>query len=180
MLTTFLICAIRHSHLTEGVVGVVIGCGAAGALLGVFLSARLRSQTLRLRLIVSSGAGAIAPIALLFVHDAGAVSIITAITAFFVYGVGVAAYNVQAISLRQAVTPPLGYGKVGATYRTFAYGSVGAGATLSGALVTFAGIYGTLVIATTTLIAGWIVMSGILWVSLRSTDIDPRTPTTAG
>lgn len=77
-------------------------------------------------------------------------------------GVGVAAYNVVAISLRQRVTPQAGLGRVGAVYRMFAYGAIAAGAAVSGLLVSFAGIRGALVAAVVALVVGWFLMSIVL------------------
>lgn len=162
MITTFLVYAVRVAGLSEGTVGLVIGAGAAGALLGAVVSGRSVLGSTRVRLVLFSGLAAVAPSALVLVTDESARSIASAVAAFFCYGVGVAAYNVVAISLRQRVTPQAGLGRVGAVYRMFAYGAIAAGAAVSGLLVSFAGIRGALVAAVVALVVGWFLMSIVL------------------
>ncbi|MBT2504244.1 MFS transporter [Curtobacterium sp. ISL-83] len=162
MITTFLVYAVRVAGLGEGTVGFVIGGGAAGALLGAVISGRPAPGSTRVRLVLFSGLAAVAPSALVLVTDQGPRSIICAVAAFFCYGVGVAAYNVVAISLRQRATPHDGLGRVGAVYRMFAYGAIAGGAALSGLFVSLVGLRDALAVAVVALVAGWIVMSVVL------------------
>lgn len=176
MITTFLVYAVRYAGLTNGTVGIVVGAGASGAILGAAVSGRATRTGLRTRLILCSGLASISPSALIMVIDDRPWSIAYAIAAFFFYGMGIASYNVIAISLRQSVTPHADLGKVGATYRMFAYGAIAGGAALSGVLIGVAGEQGALATATLALIAGWIVMSCVLGYALTPKRIHEEAP----
>jgi hypothetical protein len=96
------------------------------------------------------------------------VSLGIAAASFFVYGIGVASFNVQSISIRQATVAPELRGKTGAAYRFFAYGALMVGGLASSAFVAAFGLLGSLGVSVTALVVGWAGMS--LWFRLAFAD----------
>jgi predicted MFS family arabinose efflux permease len=81
--------------------------------------------------------------------------------------------NIQVVSLRQAITPPAMLGRVNASYRFVAWGTVPLGALLGGALGDTAGLRPTLFVAAAGMFCAalWIVFSPI-----RRTREIPQSP----
>jgi Na+/melibiose symporter-like transporter len=162
MLTVFLVYSVRFAGMSEATVGMILGIGAGGAVIGAVAAGRLRTMRPRTALLVFSGMAALAPVGLVLVGPGKAWSTPIAIGVFVLYGVGVVAYNVHAVSLRQASTRSEQLGKVGATYRMFAYGAIGAGGVVGSALIGLFGLRHALVAAVIILAVGWAVMSSVL------------------
>lgn len=159
-IATFLVFAVRSVGLESSLVAFVLGAGAAGAVVGALVSNRIASRSDRpvLRLLVYSGMAAITPIALNILPGLETLTLAVAIAIFAVYGFGLTAYNVEAISMRQRNMPVGAQGKTGAAYRMFAYGALAIGGLLSSGLVTIFGLQLAMLIATACLVVGWVLL----------------------
>ena len=159
----FLIFAYRQLHLTAAVVGLIFAISSCGWLVGAFLagwSARTigLGPTLALSSLIS-GVGIVAtPLASL-----GAPVIVLSI-AGFVNLTMVPIYNINQVSLRQAITPDRVQGRMNATMRTIVWGTIPIGAFLGGILGTSIGVVQTIIIGgvVTALAAFWIVFGPVL------------------
>jgi MFS family permease len=175
LITTFLTYAVRSLGIPSGTVGIMIGTGAFGSIIGALGAGRRLALTRGARsLILSSGLACVAPAALLTIRGDDLVSLGIAAAFFFIYGIGVASFNVQSISIRQATIAPELRGKTGAAYRFFAYGALMVGGLASSVFVAAFGLLGSLGLSVTALVAGWAGMS--LWFRRVFADRNTDTP----
>ncbi|MEV0224787.1 MFS transporter [Streptomyces sp. NPDC050704] len=133
-LTAFLIYGVREADMSSGTVGLLIGVASVGALIGSVgtghLSGRLHAgTTLAAGMIAASlslllGALFAQVLPPLWVFAVG----------FLCNGVGLSAYNVYVMSLRQSIPPQEFMGSVTAAYRLVALGPNPLGALLGGLL----------------------------------------------
>lgn len=129
----YLIYAYRVLHLSPGVVGLIFGAGAIGGLLGAFsatwISRRIGlGPTLLVTTLAAGVTMALVPLAQL----GFAVPLLLA--ALVVTTFAVTVYNINQVSLRQAITPDRVQGRMNATVRTVIWGTVPIGALIGGAI----------------------------------------------
>lgn len=163
-LVVFLVHAVRELGLSVGLVGLLIGFGAIGALVGaVWAPGAARWIGVGPALIVAMTVGNTAPIAVLAARDATLLSIVVLGTAFFLKGYGVGLSNVHTVSLRQSVTPNRLLGRMNASYRLLSYGPIPIGAVVGGFLAETIGQRPTIMIAVVglSLATLWVVWSPI-------------------
>ena len=140
----YLIFAFRHLHLSPSIVGFIFAAGAVGGLLGAVSAGPLArrfglgstlmlgiSGDLTLFLVPLAQFGLAAP--LLF-------------ASFLVMSFGGTVYNVNQVSLRQAITPDHVQGRMNATMRTIVWGTIPIGSFLGGALGDQIGVVPTLIV----------------------------------
>ena len=92
----------------------------------------------------------------------------------FVTGLGVVVYNVNQVSLRQAITPERLQGRMNATMRWFVWGTIPLGGLLGGALGTAIGLRQTIILAS---IAEGFVFLPVLLSAVRTIRTMPRAET---
>jgi MFS family permease len=162
VLTIFALRALRFTTTEFGLVGSI---GAVGFLAGVLAVTRFTTRIGLGRILALSialpGAFVFLPLALL-----GYPFLVLAAVSFTV-GMSVPAYNVNQISLRQAITPDRLQGRMNATMRTIVWGTIPVGSLLGGLLGNDVGVVDTIyaggVIAG--LASAWIVLGPVM--SLR-------------
>jgi predicted MFS family arabinose efflux permease len=129
----YLIFAYRVLHLSPGVIGVIFGVGAVGGLLGA-LSASWIARHIGLgpTLLVAIVSGGLAAILVPLARFGFAVPLLLAasLVASFTNPV----YNVNQVSLRQAITPDRVQGRMNATVRTVIWGTIPVGAFIGGVI----------------------------------------------
>ncbi|MGO8949987.1 MAG: MFS transporter [Ktedonobacterales bacterium] len=155
--TLFVLYAVRDLHMTPVLIGAVIAAGSAGGLLGALVTNWLAQRAGVGRIIVGGSLlSSVAPLAFPLARDGQAGSIALLLAAFFLSGCGVTAYNVHAVSLRQAITPAHLLGRMNASYRTITYGVIPIGALLGGLLGQTLGLRTALVLGAVGLTLSWI------------------------
>ncbi len=159
--TVILIFAYRDLHLSSGLVGVAMGVGGIGYVLGALLaSPAARKLGIGLTLGISSMVGAcsflIIPLGLF-----GMPAVILALWRLL-YGLHIPTYDINQVSLRQAITSDRLRGRMNATIRTFSYGALGIGSLIGGLLGTQFGVVSTI------LLGGVIYFVGSLLVLTKS------------
>ena len=159
----FLVFAYRQLHLSAGVVGVVFALSSVGALAGAFLAGWVArtlgiGPTLGVMVIVGGLALLATPLALV-----GVPAVILATTGF-IEGLTIPIYNINQVSLRQAITPDRVQGRMNATMRTIVWGTIPLGAFIGGILGTSIGLVQTIVLGgiLSTLAASWIVLGPVI------------------
>ncbi len=160
--TVYVLYATRDLHLTPAQLGLVYACAGPGALLGALLSARaVRRWGLGHTLLVGATcqvvAGFGAPLAGLTALPA--LPLLMAGQAIF--GVGLALYGINQLSLRQLLTPEYLQGRMNASLRFLVTGVIPLGSLAGGLLGARLGLLPTL------LIGGLGSALGLLWL-LRS------------
>ena len=155
----FLVFAYRQLHLSAGVVGIVFGIASVGGLVGAFLASWVAKKlgvgpTLGATVVVGGLALLATPLALV-----GAPAVVLAVTGF-IQGLETPIYNINQVSLRQAITPDRVQGRMNATMRTIVWGTIPIGAFIGGILGTSIGLVQTIVIG------GIVSVVAALWIFL--------------
>jgi MFS family permease len=129
----YLIFAYRVLHLSPGVIGVIFGAGAIGGLLGA-LSASWVARRLGLgpTLFVTIVIGGLAMVLVPIAQFGFAIPLLLASTVVGSFTGPV--YNINQVSLRQAITPDRVQGRMNATVRTVIWGTIPIGAFLGGVI----------------------------------------------
>jgi MFS family permease len=134
MSVLIILFAVRVLHLPAGVIGLMVGTPAVGALLGSVIanpvSKRLGIGPTVMTCVVFECAVLLAvPFAPASHPDFAAVLIAVVLAAS---GVGSALSSIVGISVRQSVTPPELYGRMTATYRFVSFGVIALGSLFGG------------------------------------------------
>lgn len=162
--TIFTVYAVRTLGLTPLKLGIAVGGLQAGALLGSLAAARIkRSLGLGRTLAVSILGVSLSPVLLLLPRGAGVAAIVVLTAGWLGHGGGISVWNVNTITLRQAVTPTRLLARMNATYRMLLFGALPAGALAGGLLGSAIGLRAALIVAVillTTPIA-WIFFSPV-------------------
>ena len=127
----YLIFAYRVLHLSPGVIGLVFGAGAVGGLLGAlsasWIARRIGLGPTLFVTIIAFGLGALlVPLA----QFGFAVPLLLASSVIGSFANPV--YNINQVSLRQAITPDRVQGRMNATVRTVIWGTIPIGAFIGG------------------------------------------------
>ena len=158
-ITIFVVYAVRTVHLSTLELGIVIGASAVGGLAGALLATRARKALGfgKAMAVATIGVSA-APLLLLVPRHASVPTVIIMVAAQLGYGSSISAFNVNAITLRQVVTPTRLLARMNATYRMLIWGAPPVGAVAGGLLGSAVGLRAAVVIS---LIA---MTSPILWI----------------
>jgi predicted MFS family arabinose efflux permease len=158
----FLIFVYRMLHLTPGVVGLVFAVGAVGGLLGALSASSIANRiglgpTLFASILVGGVANLLIPLAQY--GYAIPLLVISAGITFFMLPV----YNVNQVSLRQAITPDRVQGRMNATVRTIIWGTMPIGAFIGGIIGSVWGILPAIYIGIgiQLLAGGWLLLGPI-------------------
>ncbi|GLZ75503.1 MFS transporter [Actinorhabdospora filicis] len=138
--------AIKGVGLTAGWLGLALGIANAGALLGALANRRIVAALGLGPVIVASVTLPGAAILLLPLAREGFALPVLAV-ALAIAWFGIAVYNVNQISLRQAVVPTALQGRMNATMRFLIWGTIPLGTALGGFLGGAIGLRSTLLIA---------------------------------
>ncbi len=128
--------------LTPAEVGLIGGAGGAGVLLGALLSSKVAAWLGVGRAIVSSillgaGFGLLLPLASLAPRP---VAVVLLGAGFFLSSIANVIYNVNQVSLRQAITPDQMLGRMNATMRFLVWGTIPIGSLIGAGLAEVAGV----------------------------------------
>lgn len=158
LFAVYLIFAYRNLHLSPATVGLIFAVGAVGGLVGALAASFVaRGVGLGVALLVSSALSGLGFLVVPLAQYGPAVPLllVSAFVSFFANPV----YNINQVSLRQAITPDRVQGRMNATMRTIVWGTIPIGAFAGGILGTYLGIVPTLWIgaAVSTLSGLWIL-----------------------
>jgi predicted MFS family arabinose efflux permease len=139
----FLIFAYNQLHLSPGQVGLIFAIGSVGALIGAVCAVPI-ARRIGLGPTIALGAGVgnafnfLVPLAVL------GYPLVLLSVAFFVVLFTGSLYNINQVSLRQAIVAVRLQGRLNATIRTIVWGTIPVGAFLGGVLATRIGVVPTL------------------------------------
>jgi MFS family permease len=142
----FLFYLAREVGLSAELIGIVFAVGNIGALAGAVLANRIASllgvgRTILLSALIFGPGYLLIPFA---PRDPGLLTVALLIGSVFIGGFGSVVYNVNQVSLRQAITPQRMQGRMNATMRFIVWGTIPAGQIIGGALATTLGLLPTL------------------------------------
>jgi MFS family permease len=160
----FVLYATRDLGLPPALIGLIYAASGPGALLGAIIAgASARRFGLGATIVASIGLTAISNLAIPVAR--GPVPVITAIlmATTFLEGIGNPIYNINQVSLRQAITPDRLQGRMNASMRFIVWGTIPLGALLGGALAQAFGLWPTIVaMALCGLLAPvWVILSPV-------------------
>jgi MFS family permease len=180
--TVLVLYAIRDLRLSQGILGLALAVGAAGALLGALGTVpAARRLGLGTTVIMAAVIGDAAPLLLPFLRPGPFAAPLLGL-AFFFRGIGVTGCNVHVNAIRQTITPERMLGRTNAAYRLLVSGVVPLGSLLGGFLGSTLGVHGTLAVGTVCLLStsAFLVFSPVRRVRdltdcLSFTALKPRT-----
>ncbi len=148
MFAVYVLYLTRELGLSPGLIGLVFSAGSIGGLIGAVLAGRAAQQfglgpTLIVSVFVGGAALLLVPLA------SGSLFVVSAllIASFFVSSASNPIYNVNQVSLRQAITPDRVQGRMNATMRFIVWGTIPIGSLLGGLLGSVIGLRETLFIS---------------------------------
>ena len=163
-----LVFMYRDLHLSAAVVGIIFAIGSVGSLLGALMASWISRRlglglTLGTSIVVGGVSLLLTPLALL-----GAPVLVLGATGL-VTGITVPVYNINQVSLRQAITPDRVQGRMNATMRTIVWGTFPLGGVLGGILGTTVGVVQTIILGAvlSTLAALWIFLGPVIRVKAQ-------------
>jgi predicted MFS family arabinose efflux permease len=163
-MAVYVLYATRELGVPPALLGVIFAAGGPGALLGSVSAGRVANRfglgaTIIGALLVTELSNLLVPLA------SGPVPIVVGMLALatFVGGIGNPIYNINQVSLRQAITPDRVQGRMNASMRFIVWGTIPIGSLLGGALGEVLGLRPTLVLmAGCGLLAGlWVILSPV-------------------
>jgi predicted MFS family arabinose efflux permease len=141
----FLVFAYRDLHLTAGLVGLVFAISSVGFLVGAVIAGwAARTIGLGLTLALSILLGGLVSVGIPLAR-LGAPVVILSVLGFVAFLMG-PIYNINQVSLRQAITPDRVQGRMNATMRTIVWGTIPIGAVVGGILGTAIGVVPTIIL----------------------------------
>ncbi|HEV3231025.1 MAG TPA: MFS transporter [Candidatus Dormibacteraeota bacterium] len=139
-----LIFAYKVLHLSPGTVGLIFALGSVGSLLGALSTTWITARTgVGPSLVLTSTVGGLALFLTPLATLGAAFPLMVGTT--FVGGFMVPVYNINQVSLRQAITPHRVQGRMNATMRTIVWGTMPLGSIVGGLMGTWWGPVPTLI-----------------------------------
>jgi MFS family permease len=139
----YVVYAVRSLHLSAALIGVAFMGGGIGWLVGS-LSANRLGSALGVGRATILGSGVAGPSALLVPLAPHSLPLPFLIAAGIGGGFGAVVYNIQQVSLRQAITPERLQGRMNAVMRFLVWGTIPLGSLTGGVLATTIGLRETL------------------------------------
>ncbi len=145
MAAVYVLYAVRDLHLAPAAIGLLYGLGSVGGVVAALVASRaaLRlglGRTLLAFIVLASAAELLVPLAP--ARPRAALGVLVA--AMFFVGLGGTVYNINQVSLRQAITPGAWLGRMNASMRFLIWGTMPLGSLLGGVLGAALGLKGAL------------------------------------
>jgi MFS family permease len=164
MQALYVLYVTRELHLEPAALGIILALAGPGALLGALFAGRFaRVLGLGRTILGSICLGALANLLVPLASGPTPVVIATLAVASFVTGFCNPVYNINQVSLRQAITPDRLQGRMNASMRFIVWGSIPIGALIGGTLGEAIGLRPTMLVAAAcTLLAPlWVLFSPV-------------------
>lgn len=145
-MAVFLLYAVRERDYSAGIVGLIFTVGNVGALIAAITAQRLtRAIKLGPAIVLGMFVAQLGMLTLGLAPSAHAAAYFVA--AWVVFGFGGVLYNINQVSLRQAITPHRLQGRMNASMRFMVWGTMPFGSLAGGVLGTAVGLRPTLLVA---------------------------------
>jgi MFS family permease len=179
MMAVIVVFMRRSLHLGAGTIGIVFAVGALGGLAGAALARPIARRigvgpAILWSIMIGDAAGLLYPLA----TRSSAVPVLMIAGAIF--GAGAVIYNINQVSVRQALCPLYLQGRMNATVRFLVWGTMPLGGFLGGALGTAVGLRTTLWVAGIggTLAFLWVLASPVPRIRVIPDQVEDQRPVT--
>jgi MFS family permease len=143
IMAVFLLYAVRELDYSAGLVGLIFVVGNLGTLLSAFVAARI-TRAIRLGPAIALGMTS-GSVAMFLIPLAPAdYALVFFIATWAIFSFGGTLYNIDQVSLRQAITPQRMQGRMNASMRFMVWGTMPFGSLAGGVLGTAIGLQETL------------------------------------
>ena len=148
ILTLLVLFATRELGMTAGLLGGVLALGAVGSVAGAVVVERRESRwRVGRAMVIGYAIAALTPLLIPIARGPVVVSAAVLVVAFVPMGFAAAVVQVYVWSIRQSSVPRESLGRMNAAYRFIVSGTLPLGALLGGALGSWVGLRGGIVIA---------------------------------
>jgi len=174
LLVNLLLVMSRQLNFDSGTIGIVLAAAGVGGLIGGFAAHVVRGRPVGTRLLLGKAFSTMGPLIAvvgLFVSDFAPVIFGAGLALF---GFGTTIYNVHSVTLRQLLIAPEILGRISASYRFIAHGSIPLGALLAGVLGSLLGPGTAVIVAATSIALGSLAFAFTPPARLR---LEPAAPT---
>jgi MFS family permease len=145
LMAVFVLYVTRELGIEPALLGVIFAAGGPGALIGAVLAGRVADRFgLGATIIGSSAATGISGVLVALAGGPPLVVAAILVVSMFIGGMTNPIYNINQVSLRQAITPDRLQGRMNASMRFIVWGTIPIGALLGGVLGDAIGLYPTL------------------------------------
>jgi MFS family permease len=139
LFSILLVYAVRELGMTPGAIGIVFSIGSLGFLGGALVANRIASLLgVGRTILFSAMLFGVGPLFVAFAPRAGPEPFFA--LSVFIGGLGGVIYNVNQVSLRQAITPDRMQGRMNATMRFIVWGTIPIGSLVGGTIATAFGL----------------------------------------
>ena len=149
MMAVYVLYVTRLLGIQPAVLGLILAVAGPGALLGALMAGWLaRRFGLGTTIVVSVLVGELANLLVPLASGTTVVITATLMVSMFVGGAAGPIYNINQVSLRQAITPDRLQGRMNASMRFIVWGTIPIGALLGGTLGELIGVWQTIAFTT--------------------------------
>jgi MFS family permease len=176
MQAVYVLYVTRELGLQPATIGLIFAMSGPGALLGAVVAGKLASSFGLGRTIVGSiFLGGLANLLVPLAGGPPALTIGMLMAAMFFGGVANPVYNINQVSLRQAITPDHLQGRMNASMRFIVWGTIPIGALLGGALGQVFGLWPTIVamVLADLLAPAWVLFSPVRQLRTQPAPVQP-------
>jgi MFS family permease len=170
LFAVLLLYLVRQLDFTPQLIGVAFSIGAVGFLIGAVLAGRIGTR-LGVGPTIVGSAFVFGPATLLIAIAPADLAFAFVAASIFINSLGGAVYNINQVSLRQAITPGSMQGRMNATMRFIVWGTIPIGGIVGGFLGGTIGLQATIWVAA---IGGLFVFLPVLLSPVRSINEMPE------
>lgn len=167
----YTIYLVRELHLDAVMLGLIFGLGSIGALLGALMNGWLTDRLgLGPTILLTAVVFCIGPLATPLANGPVPVLMLILTAGYFITSWSSPIYNINQLSLRQAITPRRLLGRMNASMRFLVWGTMPVGSLLGGLLGELIGLRATLLVAA---LGGFLSVLPILFSPVRTLQKQP-------
>jgi MFS family permease len=173
LMAVYVLYVTQQLDLPPALIGVVLGAGSLAALVGALVAAHVAYRLgIGHALMAATALSGVGGLLLALAHNMTALTLPMLIGCQMLLVLGVPIYNINQLSLRQAITPPALRGRVNATNRCLVWGTMPLGSLLGGYLGEAIGLQATIIIAAMGMLVAlaWIAASPVRRLTTESVD----------
>lgn len=167
----YILYVTTQLQLPPAALGIIFGVGSLAGLAGALIASPAASRLgVGKTLIASTIVSGLGGLTVAFVHGSDLIAVAALTFAQLVLTFGIPIYNINQVSMRQAITPPGLRGRVNATNRVLVWGTMPIGSLLGGALGEMLGLPAAIALAGLGMVVScaWLICSPVRTLTAKS------------